>query len=134
MEPVMASQTPTDPSPDRDRRDCCRDGAGARLWIGLALIGIGAFFALASLSGFYAVSAHQIWPLILIVFGVGITVRSRGRHAGGLVLLFLGCWFLMRNAGMLPFGDRMFPASILVLVGFAFAISALLPRRGPGRL
>lgn len=119
MEPVTDGPAP----------GCRRGGSRARLWLGLLLVGLGGLFALAS---YGIVDLHplgELWPLFLVFFGLRITLRSGGRHAGGLVLLLLGAWFLLRNFGLLPVDPRLFPASILVLVGLGFALSSLAPRR-----
>ncbi len=112
----------------------CRDGRGGRgggsrgrLWIGLLLIGLGALFALAI---YGVVDLEPFWrlsPLILIFFGLRMTLRSRGRHAAGFVLLFLGAWFLLKSFGVLS--NQLILASILVIVGLSFVLSALPPRR-----
>lgn len=135
MEPTMTQPVMTGPSggPAGGPAPACRGfgagGARSRLWTGLLLIGLGLLFALAAFGGVDLHPLRQLGPLLLIFFGVGITLRSRGRRAGGLVLLFLGAWFLLRNFGLLPFDERLFPASILVVAGLAVALSSLAPRR-----
>ncbi len=118
------------PAPAGPRRGC-RGGAGNRLWIGLLLIGLGTLFALANYGYVDMAPFWRLWPLFLIFFGLRSTLRHRGRNAGGLILLLLGIWFLARNFDLVPLDGRLFPASILVIVGFSFALSALVPRRPP---
>lgn len=109
----------------------CRRGPHNRLWIGLFLIGLGALFALSTYGVVDVEPLWGLWPLVLVFFGVRGTVRSRGRNAGSLVLLFLGVWFLLENFDLLPIDHRLVPASILVIIGFSFALSALVSRRLP---
>jgi predicted membrane protein len=118
-------------SPPAEPGRGCRGGRGGgsrgRLWVGLLLIGLGVLFALAI---YGVVDLEPFWrlsPLILIFFGLRMTLRSRGRHAAGFVLLFLGAWFLLKSFGVL--NNRLILASILVIVGLSFVLSALAPRR-----
>jgi hypothetical protein len=123
MEPLTTGPSPPEPRPP--------GRAGSRLWIGLLLMGLGALFALAA---YGVVDVHplwRLWPLVMIFFGLRLTLRCRGRHAGGFVLLFLGAWFLARSFDLVPLDDRLFTASILVIVGLSLALSAILPP-GPG--
>lgn len=133
MEPVMTDGSTGAPptQPPWSDRGCGVAGAGAssRLWIGLLLIGLGTLFALAT---YAAVDFHVLrlfWPLFLLVLGTGLLVRSRGRRAGGLIVLLAGAWLLARDLGVLPLDERLFPATVLVVVGLSLAVSSLVSRR-----
>src|SRR5471030_2053612 len=115
MEPVMTeTSTGSTPRPEWAGRTCCGGGTGSRLWVGLLLIGIGTLFALAAYGIVDFHFLRLVWPLVLIFVGAGLLVRSRGRRVGGLVVLFLGVWFLAQHLGVLPFDERLLPASILM--------------------
>jgi hypothetical protein len=130
MEPVMPAPTAQGPAPQYDRACCSGGGSrGSRFTVGLVLIGLGVLFGLAALGTFNIDPLWRLWPVLLIIAGMSSIVRGRSRGAGGFILLFLGAWFLLRNFGMLPLPHRLFPASILVVVGLGFVVASLVWRR-----
>jgi hypothetical protein len=127
MEPTTLGPAPA--GSVRIYRSCRSGGHRSRLFVGLLLIGLGAVFALAAYGVVDLYPLSRLWPAFLIVAGAAITFRSRGRRIGGLVLLFLGIGFLLRNLGALPFDHRLFPAAVLFLIGLSFVLASLAPRR-----
>ncbi len=131
MEPVMPAPAAQGPAPRYDRA-CCSGSRGSRFTVGLVLIGLGALFGLAALGAIDIDPLWRLWPVLLVVAGVSGLVRGRSRGAGSFILLFLGAWFLLRNFGMMPLPHRLFPASILVVVGLGFVVASLVSRRDGG--
>jgi len=71
------------------------------------------------------VDFSRLWPLILIVLGVGrfVSTTEDGKHRGGLWLIFLGVLFLLHTYGVFTIQES-WPLFIV-----AGGVSILLSRR-----
>lgn len=112
----------------------------SRLIFGLFLAAAG-FLLAADRFGFIDAGPYwHYWPLLLISVGVTKLLQPY-RKSGGVLLVLLGSFFLMREMGWtdLDFSD-LFPF-LLLFVGLSLVVTAIArrgapdwgPRRGPGR-
>jgi predicted membrane protein len=120
-------------------QDACRRGRKAinpalrwsglvhgRYVAGVILVALGILFILDELNYIaFGTAFERYWPVILIVLGVVHLATQPGRPAGGLVLMGIGTFFLLRNFDRLPENawNLVWPF-LLILIG----ISILFPR------
>jgi predicted membrane protein len=103
-----------------------------RLVMGLFLILAGTLLVLDRLGILSADPLWDFWPVILIVIGLlKLVGPASGNRGGGVVLLGVGSWFLLRNFTSLElrFWD-IFPF-VVVLIGVSLVVGALGRPRAP---
>jgi len=101
-----------------------------RLWLGIGIIVLGILAALDNLSfvpeGFFL----RLWPVILIIVGVGKASRRRDeKGVGGFLLILLGVFLLMVNFGRTNLVEVAWPFFIVAL-GVFLVTKALRKNRG----
>ncbi len=90
-----------------------------RLILGMIVIALGILFTLDKLGYVDAGTLWEYWPVLLIAAGLGRLLQPRGCHGRGfgVVLVFLGTWFLLDNLDVLPFRLWDFWPVLLLVVG-----------------
>jgi len=107
-----------------------------RLLVGIFIIGVGALLLLGNLQILEVEHIWRFWPLLLLVAGINMIVRSRFGPGleGGVVLAVLGGAFLLRNLGYLDWRFRHLWPLILILLGIMIVATSFrrsMPQRGP---
>ncbi|BDU76389.1 LiaF transmembrane domain-containing protein [Mesoterricola sediminis] len=102
-----------------------------RLWLGIAIIVFGILALLDNMPFFQGHDfVRTLWPLILIIIGVGKLSRSRDdKGIGGYVLIAAGAFFLVHN---LTDGNisELFGPLVIVALGVFVVMKALRRNRG----
>jgi len=101
--------------------------------LGLAILTVGVLFLLDT-TGLVDGLGSTWWPLLLIIWGLGIQVAARAFNVAGTVVLLLGVGFLLEHLEVVGEGwlGRYWPVA-LVVVGVSVLLSALQVRRPPRR-
>ena len=96
-----------------------------RLIVGLFVIVAGVLLAIDRLGLVDVGPVWRFWPVVLIALGIGRLTQPRRSWGGGLVLLLLGGWFLVRELWIidLRFADLL-PALVL-LAGVTMVVTAV---------
>ena len=107
-----------------------------RLLVGILIIGIGALLLLGNLQILEVENIWRFWPVILLVAGINMLIRSRLGPGceGGVVLTVLGGAFLLRNLGLLDWRLRHLWPLLLILLGLMVVVTSFrrtMPQRGP---
>ncbi len=115
-------QTPFDPP--------ARNPYTTRLWVGIAVIVFGILLALDNLdfipNGFF----FRLWPVILIILGVGKLSANRSEKGlSGYVFILAGAFLLVVNFGRASVVDAVGPFFIVAL-GVFLVTKALHKNRG----
>lgn len=97
-----------------------------KLVFGAILAILGILFTLDNFGLIEVRHIERLWPVILIAFGgANLSQRWRTRPFGGLLLVTLGTFFLLRNYHIVNFSlDKLIPL-VLVIVGLRIASGAL---------
>jgi Domain of unknown function (DUF5668)/Cell wall-active antibiotics response 4TMS YvqF len=104
------------------------------LVVSAVIIVVGVLMLLDNFGIFRARDFWQFWPLIFVIGGIGKIVDSRGRTSGtllGVVLISIGTFWILSNAGILFFDSRLIAPIILIVVGVMLFVRTL-ENRGPG--
>ena len=68
----------------------------ARLWFGIAVIVLGILLALGNLDFPHEGLVHKLWPVVLIIIGIGrLDRRGEGRGTAGIALILGGIILLL---------------------------------------
>ena len=99
-------------------------------WWGVLVIAIGVYFMLRNFSTFDIPSLGDLWPLIIIVFGVMqlLTQRKPSDIEGGVFFTLLGLWFLAVEMGWWGLRWSTGWPLILVIWGVGAILRAFLER------
>lgn len=109
--------------------------SSSRWVVGLVLIAVGVLFLLDT-TGVVAVGdvPATYWPLLLVGWGLWALVRERGRSLVGLLVLLVGVAFQAERLDYLePGWARRYWPAVLIVVGLAVLLEAVLPDRDRGR-
>jgi len=100
---------------------------GPRLVLGLLVIGLGILFTLDKLGYVEAGRFWEYWPVLLIAAGLGRMLQPRACHSrgSGVLLVFLGTWFLLNNLDLLPYRVWDFWPVLLVVLGISMVWRAM---------
>lgn len=126
----------TDPrhsGPDRARGEPSEGVFSARFAIGIAILALGALFLLDSLGWVESrYVLRKAWPLILVVIGIAILSKPRGRRRRneGWAFIIVGLFIFVSKIGLLDFSlwGILFP-SLLLFVGGMLVYRSLRPPR-----
>ncbi len=99
-----------------------------KVFAGLILLGIGIIFLFQQLDFFFFPHWLFRWPMWLIIWGIFIGARSNFRNSSWLIMLLIGCVFLLDDA--LP--DYNVHAAIWPLAIIVFGIWLIVRRSHPG--
>ena len=87
-----------------------------RLFWGVLLLGLGTTLLIDNFIEVVYISARdveQLWPLILILIGVGKMTGTIGRREGGFGLFLLGSWFLLNTTSAWAYRET-WPVLIMI--------------------
>jgi len=99
-----------------------------KVFAGLILLGIGIIFLFQQLDFFFFPHWLFRWPMWLIIWGIFIGAKSNFRNSAWLIMLLIGCVFLLDDA--LP--DYNVHAAIWPLAIIVFGIWLIVRRNHPG--
>jgi predicted membrane protein len=97
---------------------------GSHTWLAFVLIGVGLLFLIDNLGFIEIDNFWRLWPVILIVIGIGkIKTADPRERSTGTILLTIGGVFLLVNFGVLPWDLiwRLWPVA-LILIGISFLL------------
>lgn len=107
-----------------------------QLIAGVIILALGVALALESFSGLDVHGLFHLWPLIVIGIGVArlVGAETAKQRSGGLLLVALGCWFLINTLRIygLDWGES-WPL-LLILLGISKLILPEDGRRSSGVL
>jgi hypothetical protein len=101
-----------------------------KLVIGVALIVVGIAGTLTALDILQFRDAGRLWPLILIIIGLGTeaeALRNR-REGGGWILIAIGTWFLVGNFHLFGLSHGRALPIAAIIAGAAIALHALVDK------
>jgi hypothetical protein len=101
-----------------------------KLILGVALIAIGIVAFLGAIDVLHVRNLWRLWPLFLIVIGLGSEVEAirKRREGGGWVLIAIGTWFLIGNFRLFGLSHSRALPVVVVIAGAAIALHALIDR------
>ncbi|HEX2836239.1 MAG TPA: DUF5668 domain-containing protein [Thermoanaerobaculia bacterium] len=101
-----------------------------KLVLGIALIALGIVGFLGAIDLLYIRDVWRLWPLLLIVIGIGNEVEAirNRRKGGGWVLIAIGTWFLIGNFHIFGLSHSRAIPVIVVIAGASIALHALIDR------
>jgi hypothetical protein len=104
--------------------------AADKLLLGIALIGIGIAGFLGAIDVLHIRSIGKLWPVFLIVIGVGQEIEAirRRRAGGGWVLLAVGTWFLVSNFHLFDLTPREALPIAAIVAGAVIALHGVIDR------
>ena len=106
--------------------------ASGQLGFGLFLMGLGLVFLLSEFDLVELGSIWRLWPLGLIVPGLGMILSAHKRQTGmGVVMILEGLWFLAVQYRWLGLTWRNSWALLVVMIGIGMVVDSLTgrPRR-----
>jgi hypothetical protein len=109
----------------------CEGRRISRLIGGGLLLLLGGLFVLQNLGLVNAGRLWDYWPLLLVWVGLSrIFAPGSGRHfASGFVIFLLGVVFQLDRLDMIFIPVRLFWPAVMIALGFALILDALLSRR-----
>lgn len=103
-----------------------------RIWSGVILLGCGVAL-LAYKMGAPIPSWLFTWPILLMLIGFIVAIKSQFRNPGGLIMIAIGTIFLIDQTNpKLNFHDYIVPA-ILISIGLIYILRPHHTWGGPGR-
>jgi uncharacterized membrane protein HdeD (DUF308 family) len=101
-----------------------------KLLIGVALIGFGILAFLGSIDVVIITDVGRLWPIFLIIIGVGNEIEAiRRRRAGGSwVLLAVGTWLLIGNLHIFGLNHSQALPVAAIVAGAMIALHAVIDR------
>jgi len=98
------------------------------LALGIAVLGIGVLVTLSKLHLLPPLGFGQLWPLLLIGYGVGKLVAPRPGHRrlSGFVLTFVGAWLLLDTLHLWRLPIDLAWSGALAIGGLVIVIDALV--------
>jgi hypothetical protein len=110
------------------RRD---QSVAGRIFFGVTVLIIGVLLLLKGVYPELFTYSFSLWPVILMIVGLGIGIKSRFRNAASWILLAVGGYYFMTSIGIL--GDyipkRIVWPSILIILGLLIIVK----KKGSGR-
>ena len=100
-----------------------RSKRGENIIGGLVLLGIGGIL-LARQAGLNLPSWLFTWPMILIIVGVFVGIKTRFKDFGWLILIGIGTFFLVDKMPNMEIRDYILPA-IVITVGLIFLLRGI---------
>ncbi len=96
-----------------------RDRFTPKAFLGITAIVAGVLLTLRNLGVPGLGNVLELWPLVLVVFGLGMVVRRRGipGRGAGLLLIVAGAWMTLRNLGIVEAGIWSLWPLLLVFAG-----------------
>lgn len=122
---------PRDPGFHKPRSRQCNPLFSANLVFGVLFIVAGAALMLDRLGYMNAREFFYYWPVVLVIFGVGLLAR-RGRQAAisGSLLTVAGSVLLLQRLGILNIGLRELWPLVLIAIGIVVLYNSLRSRTG----
>ncbi|MBI5508093.1 MAG: hypothetical protein HY903_05010 [Deltaproteobacteria bacterium] len=125
---TTATQSSTTPAAPHCRRRHSPPG----IFPGLLLVSVGALLLLREL-GVLAPGVHlwELWPLVLVVFGLSHLFHARGPVGIGVALVaaLFGLGLLLENLGVMVFGVSHLWPLVLIALGIAVAVHGSTHKR-----
>lgn len=92
--------------------------------IGIVILVLGGFMLLNSMGiGSFELGFDIIWPILLILFGIGRINDSKESTSFGIILTAIGGLYLLKNLGVPFFSDfslfKFFWPVIIILIGLS---------------
>ncbi len=105
-----------------------------RILFGLAVIGVGVLALLDNLQLFDIALLRTLWPLGLVLWGLGRLAwpRQAGSGMAGLVAIGVGLALTAHNLGWLHFRWRDWWPVLLIVVGLSIVMRGFFPRHDTG--
>lgn len=99
-----------------------------RLVAGLFIAAAGALLAADRFGLIDARPFWEYWPLLLIAIGITKLFQPRGSRGGGVFLVALGSYFLLRELDLIDFDLADVAPLLLVIAGLTLVVTALMRR------
>lgn len=100
-----------------------------KLFFGVILAILGLLFTLDNFGLVEVRNVERLWPVILIALGgASLAQRWRTRPFGGILLVGLGIFFLLRNYHLISFSLAKLVPLVLVVIGLRIAFGGLSGR------
>lgn len=106
--------------------------AGHRILFGLVVVGVGLLALLDNLQLFDIALLRTLWPLGLVLWGLGRLAwpRQSGSAMVGVVVIGVGLALTAQNLGYLHFRWRDWWPVLIIVVGLSIVLRGFLPRPG----
>ena len=106
-----------------------------KLIAGVALITVGVAGFLGAMDILHFRDIGRLWPLILIVIGLGSEIESlrRRREGSGWILIAIGTWFLIGNFHLFGLSFRHALPVAIAIAGAGIVTHAIVDKPGSAK-